>query len=142
MNKDALKGAGLGLVAAYVFGCLFILFSARGEIELSQFFLGGLVGLIFSFWFVIPIGMILGVLIPKLFAHRSAPAAVAGGALSGFAGGCLGGLLFYLFLNWFGITTEADKNPLLYFSLIMGIYCAPWTSAYAYLRLSETEELH
>ena len=97
MNKDALKGAGLALAAAYVFGCLFILYATGGELKLSQFFFGGVAGLIFSFWFAIPVGMIMGVLIPKLFAHRSAPEAVAGGLCRGSQAAARAGCSFILF---------------------------------------------
>jgi hypothetical protein len=136
MNKDALKGAALALAAAYLFGCLLALFSARGESSLYDLLLVGFVGLAFSFWFVIPIGMILGVLIPKLFADRSAAAAASGGALLGFAAGFIGGRLLSLFLSWLSIASGADKSLSLYFSLVIGIYCAPWTSVYAYVRRS------
>lgn len=141
MNKDALKGAGLALVAAYLFGCLLTLFSARGAPELSHMFVAGFAGLCFSFWFVIPIGMLLGVLLPKFFAHRSAAAAVTGGASLGFAAGFTGGVLLSLFLNWLGIGSGEGMSIHLYFSLVMGLYCAPWTCAYACLRRAATQGL-
>ncbi|HEY0099094.1 MAG TPA: DUF5957 family protein [Pyrinomonadaceae bacterium] len=141
MNKDALKGAGLALVAAYLFGCLLVLFSARGAPELSQVVVTGFAGLCFSFWFVIPIGMALGVLIPKLSAGRSVGAAATGGALLGVAAGFIGGILLSLFLDWFGIGFASGKSRLLYFPFVMGIYCAPWTSAYACFRRDTDQAL-
>jgi hypothetical protein len=82
----------------------------------------GFVGLAFSFWFVIPIGMVLGVLIPKLFADRSAAAAASGGALLGFAAGFIGGLLLSLFLSWLSISSGTGRSLHLYFSLVIGLY--------------------
>lgn len=138
MNKDALKGAGLALVAAYLFAFLLSLLSARGEPELPQLLVAGFAGLCFSFWFVIPLGMVLGVLIPKLFAHRSGAAAVAGGSVLGFAAGFIGGVLLSFFLNWLGIGSGEGRSIHLYFSLAMGLYCVPWTCAYACFRRTAT----
>lgn len=139
MNRDALKGAGLALVAAYLFGFLLALFSARGARELSHLFLAGFAGVCFSFWFVIPMGMALGVLIPKLFADRSGAAAVAGGASLGLAAGFIGGILLTLFLHWLGFGYSSERSRLLFFSLTMGIYSALWTCAYACFRRAATQ---
>ena len=134
--KDMLKGIALALVAAYFFAFLFMLaLDHKSESALSEAAIGGFIGIRISFWFVIPLGAALGLLIPWLFAGRGFGDALLGGALLGFYLGLVGGILIFGF-GWGAGARGLDAAVRKGFDggLLMGVYCAPWTGVYACLR--------
>ena len=138
--KDMFKGIALALVAAYFFAFLFMLALAhQSESALSEAAIGGFVGILISFWFVIPLGAALGLLIPWLFAGCSRSAALLGGALLGFYLGLVGGILIFGWGPAGGFDAVVRKG--FEGGVMMGIYCAPWTGVYACLRRSGLRRL-
>jgi hypothetical protein len=135
MIKNALKGIAIALIAAYGFGIVFSLIFGFDDPMAkpgSIFIVIPIFGLFYSFWFVIPIGVILGILIPKIAYSHSRRNAIIYGLLTGLAVGTVGSLALsaigltdqFRFPNWANFTV---------FLIVMSLYSAIWTAAYAYL---------
>jgi hypothetical protein len=131
MIKDILKGIALASIAAYIFGVLFMWVTDPPDSVSPEIFLASLNGLLLTFWLFIPIGMGLGILIPRLFAGRSASFAFFGGIILGFFFGLAGGLLLDF------LSGKHGQNFI--FSLFMGVYCAPWAGVYAWVRRGDSQ---
>jgi hypothetical protein len=137
MIKNALKGIAIALVAAYGFGIFFGLSFNSGRADIANSLFGGLIvipiiGLLYSFWFVIPIGAILGILIPKIARNYSRKITLIYGLLIGLAIG----ITLSLILSAIGFTTGFRDGywlDFISFLLATSIYSALWTMGYAYL---------
>ena len=133
--KDTLKGIAIALVAAYFFGIGFsLLFGFDDPMTKpgSIFIVIPIVGLLYTFWFVIPIGAVLGILIPKIARDYSRQASITYGLLLGVAIGAVGSLA----LSAIGITSgfrDGYWKDFAVLLLAMSLYSAFWTAGYAYL---------
>jgi hypothetical protein len=123
MLKDILKGIALACAAAYLFGILFTLVTEPTHLVLPEILLAGLQGLLLTLWLFIPVGVVLGVLIPRLFAGHNAAVAFFGGIILGIFFGLAGGLVLAF------LSGNLRQNFI--FTLCMGVYCALWSGIYA-----------
>lgn len=123
--KDILKGVALALVAAYLYPVVFLLFLDGPRGLLLLFSIIPFIGLLYSFWLVIPLGAALGLLIPRMAYGKTLWAATLQGALFGAAGGLVS---FFCLINAHGLRFS---------TLVMisvAAYCALWTGVYAFIR--------
>lgn len=136
--KDALKGIVLALVAAYFFPIFFnLLFEKQAlSTQLSDpkglFLLYPLIGLLATYWLVIPIGAGLGILIPKVAHRHSRQTAMFYGLLLGALVGIAGSITLSLFKILPGVR-DGYWSSLAYILLAMSLYSAVWVGAYSYL---------
>lgn len=124
--KNVLVGIILSLVAAYLFPVVLftVLEWPRGFLLLFSAI--PFYGLLYSFWLVIPLGVALGMLIPRMARGKSRWMA----ALRGAGFGALAGLVsVFCFTSVFNIDSGAG---VLWSSVI--IYCALWVGGYAFYR--------
>jgi len=124
--KDVLLGIALALVAAYLFPAFLLVF-LNGPSGVLVLFTGlPLLGLIHSYWLVIPLGVALGMLIPQIANGKNRWAA----ALQGAGFGAVGGLVsVYCFTSVFRFRSGLG---VLWIAVI--VYCALWVGGYASYR--------
>jgi Na+/H+ antiporter NhaA len=98
--------------------------------------------LAYTFWFIIPLGAIVGVLIPKIVGSKTALESILYGIFFGLAIGILGGVVLSSFLNAWLASGSSWNSPLwwqdfarktLVGCITLSLYSIPWTSAFAYL---------
>ena len=124
--KNALLGVAIAFAAAYLFPFVFATL-LYGSVGLQLLFSEWTFQVLFYVsWIVIPLGVALGVLIPRVAAGKRRWVAALHGAGYGAVGGLAAMICFAsVFLNcmrpdglWVGIV----------------VYCAVWVGAYAYIR--------
>jgi hypothetical protein len=135
--KEALTGIFLALAAAYFFSVLTALqylpgrnlgVSIAGSL-FTVFVFYPLFGLLYSFWFVIPIGAIIGVLIPKIARDYPRRTTVFYGLLLGVAVGITGSLALGFYIG----TPQNGYWRDFFGVLVMSLYSAVWTGFYSFL---------
>ena len=122
--KNALIGIAHTLVAAYFFFLVFLTL-IQGAHDL-RFLLIPLVGFVYTFWIVIPLGAALGMLIPQIAYGKTRWLA----ALQGAGLGAVSGLLAVLCVDSvydFELVEAIIVVPVM-------AYCALWVGAYACYR--------
>lgn len=121
--KNALIGIAHTLVASYLFFLVFfsVILGTRGQILLIP-----LLGFLYTFWIIIPLGVALGMLIPRIAYGKTRLMA----ALQGAGLGAISGLLSLLCLD--SVYDIGLIEAIIVFPA-MG-YCALWVSAYACYR--------
>ncbi len=151
-TRQVLKGIGVALIASYLYGFLVLLVFmvidvvghfARGSPFLVKDWTESFLWLPFgamtaTLWFVVPVGVILGIKLPsRAYALAPKNAAIRGsawGALLGCFGGLLLALVFSLTsgggLRWSFLGPRLDIIALL--ATTMGAYSAMWVGAFAY----------
>jgi hypothetical protein len=133
--KNALKGIAIALVAAYFFGIVFgLLYGSRSLFDsvFGSFILIPIVGVIYTFWFVIPIGAIFGILIPKIARHHSRKVTIIYGLLIGIVVGIAGTFALWVIGFQDGFRESHSRDVIIFLS-VMSLYSSIWTIAYAYL---------
>ena len=124
--KNALIGVAIALVAAYSFPVVLVtlMMGSRGLRLLFSPVL--LQALFYTSWIVIPLGVALGMLIPRMAAGKRRWVA----ALYGAGYGAVGGLAATICFSYvFGL--EKETTPL---AAAAVAYCAAWVGAYAFIR--------
>lgn len=121
--KNALLGIAIALVAAYFFTVVFFTFIMGMRGMRALFSLIPLIGLLYTFWVVIPLGAALGMLIPKMVYGKSRWMA----ALQGAGLGAVSGLISFLCLDSV-YELGMSEVPIL---LLAMAYSALWVGAYA-----------
>ena len=142
--KNAIQGMAVSVLGAYVYAVLIIWNGDSSSMSLHELFVTGpLFALSYTFWFIIPLGAAVGILIPKNVRGVSRGRAILYGL--GFAvvvGGCVTIILLALELPqaatlyvrahpgpwWDNFLRHAVRR-----CVIIILYSAPWTVAYAYL---------
>ena len=124
--KNALIGVGIALVAAYTFPAvlLTLMMGPRGLMFL--FSPMSLAGLLYASWIVIPLGVALGMLIPRMAAGKRRWVAALRGAVYGAVGGAAAMICF---VYAFGLERETHL-----LAAAAAAYSALWVGAYAYIR--------
>lgn len=124
--KNILLGIALALIAAYMFPVVLftILEGPRGFLALSTAI--PLYGLFYSFWLVIPLGVALGMLIPRMAQGKDRLTA----ALQGAGFGAVGGLASVFCFT--SVYQSRGGLGVLWISVIL--YCALWVGGYAFYR--------
>ena len=141
-------GALLSLIAAYVVIVTFVLKSEVASYGWSSIHPGDiLIGaplyvLIHSFWILIPIGLLCGLVIPLLVGRKTRRQALVYGILTGI----IIGLVFGCFLayDFAAGTSFGSDNSGKWWGRFWGevvwsvpitiVYCSIWTSAYAFFK--------
>ncbi len=124
--KNALLGVAIALVAALLFPIVLVTLLVGPDglrYVLSPVLF---IGLFYISWLIIPLGVALGMLIPRIAAGKTRWTA----ALHGAGYGAAGGLALI-----FGLTPvfRAPFRPDWMWAAIIA-YCAVWVGAYAYIR--------
>ncbi|MDT4895299.1 MAG: hypothetical protein QOH25_376 [Acidobacteriota bacterium] len=122
--KNVLLGIVIALVATYLFPGVLFFFLEGPKGLLVIFSLLPLYGLFYTFWLVIPLGVALGMLIPRMASGKDRWTA----ALHGAGFGALAGLVsVFCFTSVFRLGPGVD---VLWISVIA--YCALWVGGYAF----------
>ena len=124
--KNALLGAAIALVAAYLFpvALLFVLDGPNGLTLISSTLILRI--LFYTSWMVIPLGAALGMLIPRIAAGKTRWTAALHGAGYGAAGG------FALLIGLTSIVRFRFMPDVIWLAVM--VYCAVWVGAYAFIR--------
>ena len=125
--KNALLGIVLAFIAAYLYIFLFIVVieRARGSFRLLAIF--PLVALLYTSWVVIPLGVALGMLIPRIAYGKSRwMATLQGAALGGLSG------LMAIFCVTSVYPIGLGETIIV---LSVMVYSAVWVGAYAFYRV-------
>ena len=151
---NALLGAFLSLIAAYLLTVIYLvkneIFRSTGSaIGVADLLIGAPVwALVHLFWWVIPVGLIVGFTLPLLVKNKSRRYALIYAILIGVAVGLYFGVLsahdfathslpanepFYNSRWWERFTWEFVS-----FSPLMIVYSAIWTCAYALIKTSRS----
>jgi hypothetical protein len=142
--KDALKGIAIALTAAYFFPIvcspLFGFGDPSNGLQRSLFILfisTPILGLIFTFWLVIPLGAVFGILIPQIARLQPRQTVMLYGLLLGLSGGTVVSIILSVvkILSGFRDGYWRDFAP---FWLAMSVYSAVWTSLYTYWQGRQT----
>jgi hypothetical protein len=124
--RNALVGVVLALVAAYLYIVALSVY-IEGPRGVTVFFsILPLIGLLYTFWLVIPLGIALGLLIPQLAYGKTRGMAALYGAVPGAVAGAVSILCLDSVYN-----ARLSTDPVAAASVV---YCAMWTSAYACYR--------
>jgi hypothetical protein len=139
---DALKGIGVSLIAAYGFSLLFLLFGTPRAIENWQSWrVAGVFGMplvavgAFS-WFVIPIGALVGFLLPRLVRGRQRLTAALIGSLVSVGIALLWGVSFALVItvtrrSGSSVRWQEVHGVVRWIFPLLTLYSMPWVMAFA-----------
>jgi hypothetical protein len=132
-KKNALLGIAIALVAAYMFPVVLVTLLEGWQGILLFFSAAPLMGLLYTFWLVIPLGAALGMLIPQMAHGKNRWTA----ALQGAGFGAIGGLATaFCFIS----TSELRKGGGVLWILVIA-YCALWVGGYAFY-LAKNQSLY
>src|SRR5215813_9610170 len=137
-QDDAIKGAGVALVAGYGFSLL-CLIASEGDLAnwrgwlLKPLLVLPLVGLVFFSWFVIPVGALVGVVLPRIAHHRPRRiAALLALVVSLGIGALWTGVMTLLLVLTRSLNAGAaatDTGGVVRLSPFLALYSLPWVAA-------------
>jgi hypothetical protein len=129
INHPILKGILVSVVASliYSYGFALAMGGVGSPAQAAYTFFPALMVLPLMSWFIIAIGILLGIALPRALTFLPSPrAAVCGGAALGLLVGAAGGsLLAFLF-------TVGTRRIYAYLGLTMAAYMAIWVAGFAY----------
>lgn len=128
MIRAVLRGMGVALVASYCFAFLFCALSFSVNVRTP---LGAAGFVLITSWFVLPLGALLGFVVPRLGLRWAPPFAAIRGFAWGSVCGIVCGLLISMQIEQFSLNRALSHG----FALLgpaMGLYCGAWVAAFAY----------
>jgi hypothetical protein len=127
--KDIFLGIAIAHVAAYVFSIIIVWNPShhRGLLE-GDLYIAALYLLFYGFWLVIPLGIILGIVIPKMVYDKTRWIAALHGAAIGIVAALMVMSCLWMF---FGISSWSEALNGLFW---IAAYFTVWTSLYAFIR--------
>ena len=128
---NLVKGVVSALLAAYIFIALYTFIPSDMSNFASSFIVIPIFGLLYTFWLVIPVGAVLGLVIPTMVNNRSRQTSVLYGGLLGAGVGAIVCIL----LSLIGLLPALRNGVWLDFTVLllaMMLYSAAWTGIYAF----------